>query len=301
MEYKYPHIVHVGDEETEGLFLDEVVVTEKLDGANSSFVVESGRLVFRTRNRVLPKEEHNSSAWVKATKYIFSKFDEHPELVSPDLVYYAETMVKHTLNYNWENIPPLVGFDVLDKSTGLFFGYKQAQKEFEKQNIPFVPILFSKSGPHVKVEELEELVKTLQSQYGGMAEGIVVKNYSRLNRYGRPLFGKIVRDDFKERNRLAFAGVKELRNEEKNIVNEFCTPARVTKCIHKLTLEQGKPLSMKLMPDLFKMVADDILSEEITRIASTYSSLHFKEFTNLVAARCAKTLKDYMMQNSNRP
>ena len=298
--YKYPHIRYLGDAETEGLFLDEVIISEKLDGANSSFHIHNGELVFGSRNVFLGPNPDND--WKKLAEYVKGKIQADGEgkavQLNPDFVYYCEYMRKHTLNYDWERTPVCVGFDILDKNTELFVRGDIAQKEFEKIGIEFVPVIFRKKGSDVKVDELKQFVEQNQSKYGEFpGEGIVIKNYFRMNRFERPLFGKIVRDTFKEQNKLAFSGLKELRDTERQMVEEFCTPARVRKIVQKLTLEEGHELNMTLMPFLFRVVSEDILTEAILEIEKRYSSIQFKEFRNMVAAKCAKELKNYMVEN----
>lgn len=297
MENKYYRIPHLGSSESEGIFLDEIVVQAKIDGCNMSVYIDNGVLIFRSRNRVLGNKV-DEATFKNAAKFITEKFNDNSSLFDPSLIYFFEGMYRHTINYDFENAPSAIGFDVMDKNTGLFFDWKVAKQAFEKIGVPFVPILMTKKGQDVKVEELQQIVNTQKSQFAKdeLEEGVVVKNFARLNKFNRPLFAKLTRVEFKEANRLKFSGLKELRDVERSIVTEFCTSARVRKLILKLTLEEGNNLSMSLMPILFKSVSDDILTEAILEIQQKYSSIQFKEFTNMVAARCAKELKIYMAE-----
>ena len=295
--YHYAHIRYIGDSETEGIFLDEVCVQEKADGSNFQFSIYKGELVFGSRNIFLGPDPQND--WKKPADFIKQLREKNPGTINPELVYYCEYMIHHTLSYNHEITPTVIGFDVMDKNTEKFFSADAAKKEFEKIGITFAPIIFRKKGEHVKIEELKLLVETNKSAFGDViVEGVVIKNVSRLNKFGRPLYGKVVRDSFKEANKLAFTALKELRDGERKIIEEFCTEARIKKSIHRLTIEEGKELSMKIMPELYRLVADDILTECITEISRKYESIYFKEFTNLVAASCAKVLKKYLMEQS---
>lgn len=298
MEHKYPRIERLGGAESEGIFSDEIVVESKIDGCNMSCYVENESLIFRSRNRILGNKV-DEKTFKKAAKFVTGQFILHPDKFDPTVIYFFEGMFKHTINYDFENSPFALGFDVLHKESGMFFDWNIAKLMFEKIGVQFVPILFVKNGKDVKIDELCSLVETQKSQFSKneLEEGVVIKNYKRLNRFNRPLFAKLTRTEFKEANKLIFSGLKELRDTEKKIVEEYATPARIIKIIHKLMIEEGHELSMKLMPVLYKRVSDDILSEEILNIQQKYSSLHFKEFTNMVAAKCAKELKTCMINS----
>ncbi|MEK6880754.1 MAG: RNA ligase family protein [Nanoarchaeota archaeon] len=296
MEFKYPKIFQLGtSRENDDIFVQDgfLVAQEKLDGSCTSFYLDNNQLTFCSRNRVMGTIV--DPMWKKAAQFVNEKFTNKPYVFETDLIYFGETMEKHTINY--KDPPPFVGFDIMDKNTGYFFNWEKSKQLFEKMDIPFAPVLMSKRADHYKLEELKQLVDQMKSIYGDFAEGIVLKRYDRLNQFGRPLWGKLVKDSFRERNLLVFSGLKELRDTERRLVEEFANPARIRKCILKLTVEENNELSMKLMPVLFKFVGDDILSNEILSIKEHYPSIQFKDYYNMVAAKCAKELKNYMAEN----
>ena len=284
---KYPKIHQLGTDETNGIFNDNIVVQSKVDGANFSFWLDDTALMFGSRNKSLEGyTEDTANRWI-GMKPVLEVYRETPELFKTTLHYYGESLQKHTLSY--DTIPPFVGYDVFSLETGEFLDWKTAKKEFELLDLEFINIHFEKPGKDVTIEELKECIKNSPYRKDG-DEGIVIKNYIRKNVFDRPLFGKIVEDGFKEKNAQAFTGHKRVEDDSLLIVEEYCTPARIEKAIHKL-VDEGERLDMALMSTLFRYVNRDIFQECGAEIYSKYTRVDFKLLNKLTATRCLPVLK----------
>ncbi len=87
------------------------------------------------------------------------------------------------------------------------------------------------------------------------------------------------------------------------VAEMFCNEVRIDKAIDILTLEEGLALDMKLMKQLFKLVGDDILQEEILTIAQMSrqsGEFDFHAFYGIVAKKCAKQLQEFMVEEMAR-
>ena len=292
---KYPKIHTLGSLENEGILNEVVVCQSKIDGANfrCRYIAEENRLVFGSRAQLL--DNANMNEW-KAIRSYLKAFELFKDKFIPGVVYFSESMQKHTINY--ENIPDTIGYDVFDVERQEFYNWKAAKAAFEQIGIPFINIHFEKHGRDVTIDELKDVIKKSPYRKEG-DEGIVLKCYNKKNVFGRPLFAKIVDELFKEENKKAFKQVTPTTtNNEYEVIDRYLTEARFEKAITQLR-EQGNVVDMSLMPKLFKYLGDDILSENILYISGEWKALDFKTFYGLIARRCAGMLKECLLKDAH--
>jgi len=295
---KYPKIHTVGSPETSGIFNEVVVCQSKIDGANlrCRYIAEEDKLIFGSRNQML--DNPNPNEW-KAIRSYRKAFELFKNKFIPNVVYFSESMQKHTISY--ENIPDTIGYDVFDVERQEFYNWKTAKVAFENIGIPFINVHFEKHGRDVTIDELKTLIKKSPYKDSG-DEGIVLKCYNKKNIFGRPLWGKIVDELFKEDNKKVFKEIiPTSTNDDYEIIDRYLTEARFKKAILALK-ENGNVIDMSLIPKLFKYLGDDILSENILYISGEWKNLNFKTFYNLIARRCAEMLKEYLLNEAhNQP
>ena len=289
--YKYIDIERLEREENEHIFncgSDELIVEEKVDGGNASFFVEDNNVVHEcSRNRDLTNEQENERTFINERKYLREILAG--KTLNPDYIYYDEWMQKHTLTY--VNPPKFIGFDICVKENkdktgvGLFISYDATKKEYDRLGIEMVPLLWR--GPvheFIKKNPSELITK---SKYGDtLMEGIVIKNYNRLNVWGRQMFGKVVREEFKEQNRATFGKIKQTPTDSLKIIEEFCTDARIDKKINELLLQDNWVLSRNMMKELPMRVLKDIFKEEYSNIVDNYKLISISELKGLMAKKC---------------
>ena len=299
---EYPKIKQLGDSENEGILNPgNVVVQSKVDGAQFSFWIDHVNILhFGKHHSVMSCEEaysrkgDKSYVW-KAVPDIEYAYINSDVDFKKSLIYYGETMQRHTLHYR-DDMPGFIGYDVFSLETFEFLDWKIAKQEFELIGLPFINVHFEKDAREITLEELHALIPISPYRDDG-DEGIVIKRYDHKNVYGRPLFAKIVADDFKEKNKQKFVGIKNVHTDELNIVNTYCTPARIEKIIHKLVSDEQHELSMSLMKILFREVEKDILVENILSIYMDNKQINFKTLEKLVVNRCINQLKRVMEDN----
>ena len=201
---KYIKIRALGTDETDGIFDGKIVVQEKVDGANFSFFLDDDKLIFASRNMVMI-DKKNAGNW-KAMFPVTEAFNQHKDKFNPNYLYVGESTQKHTISYDL--IPGFIGYDIWDEETELFLDWKDTKEIFESLGLEFIHIHFEKDGNKITIEKLQECIK--DSAYkDGPAEGVVIKNYNKLDGHDRQIFAKIVTDEFKESNRKAFGGTDQ--------------------------------------------------------------------------------------------
>jgi len=168
------------------------------------------------------------------------------------------------------------------------------KEEYDRLGIPTVPLLDKIKVKDFLLKKPEDYI--IKSQYGStLMEGIVIKNYNRKNVWGRQIFGKIVRAEFKEQNRATFGGIKkDINNDSAAITDTFCTDARIRKNVLKLVNVGGNKLGMELMQYLPVQVIEDIFKEETSAILKNYKNIDIRTLKSLVAKKCTLTIKDMM-------
>ena len=119
---KYPKIFTLGSTETEGILNEIVVCESKIDGGNfrCRYLPEEDRLIFGSRNNIL-LENTNPNNW-KAIRSYKKAFELFKDKFIPDIIYYSESMQKHTFEY--DNIPDTIGYDVFDIKRQEFYNWK---------------------------------------------------------------------------------------------------------------------------------------------------------------------------------
>jgi len=304
--YKYTKIKILGDEENKDIFSnpdDEIVIEEKMDGANFRFMIKDGRIIFGSRTQQLTSDEGEDTNVEKnfrrCVEYIRNKFNEVKENLPENikhLIFYGECMVKHTMNYNWEEIPPYLGFDIFDMRTGEYLNYDIKQSIFENDlKLEIVPLVTRRKVKDIQKIEDKDIPKSVYASLSSkdqQAEGIVFKNYSK------QIFAKYVREKFKEKNKEVFGGSKKFaKTDDEYFLAVYCTNARIDKCIFKL-IDEGNELSMTMMSSLLKMVYKDIWEENWQEISMSKKVIDLHNLKQKISKRCLEVLKQSIVNNS---
>jgi len=305
MEFKkYGKIKIVGDEENKGIFTnknDKIIIQEKVDGGNFRFFIKDFKIIFGSRTQQLTSDDGEDTNvqknFQRCVNYIREKYEEVKD-ISPDLshlIFYGECMVKHTITYDWETIPPFLGFDIYDMKTGKYLDYKKMAIIYNNLGLTMVPLISI-----CLVEEIDKLDESIipltkypsPSSKDLLAEGIVFKNYKK------QLFAKLVREKFKEKNREVFGGSKKwAKTDDEYFCAVYCTNARIDKCIFKL-IDEGSKLDMTMMGNLLKMVYKDIWEENWNEISFSKKKIDLLNLKKLVSKRCLEVLKQSIINNA---
>jgi len=289
---KYPKIKAVGSPENTMLLKEgtDIEITEKVDGANFRFMVRDGKLIFGSRNLSLGNEDNDIGGnWKRCVDFIKEKHKAHP--LREGFIYYGECVVKHSIDYDWDKIPPFLGFGVYSFEQGFLPNWNAY---FTASDIPIINVIYY--GEYTG----EELLKIPEkSAYSSTPpEGIVIKNYFTTDEWNNVQWGKIVSEKFKEVNRDTFGASKKYASDDDELlIAKYCTNPRIDKTIFKL-LDEGHELKMELMHHLPKKVWQDIVEEEGKEILMTKWKLNLDTVQKLVSKRCVNVLKQVMVNTA---
>jgi len=268
---KYTDIIRLGHNSTIGVLNegDYITITEKIDGANASFVLNENKEIdcFSRESQVTEKETlRGYYGWIKE--------NINPQLLNPQYRYFGEYLCSHKVKYKPEFYQKLYLFNIYDEESQEYLSDDIMRNEAERLGIKTVPLLYE--GKYISFEHLMSFVgkSDMALEYG---EGIVVKNVKYKNKYGRQVFVKLVHADFIEiqKQRPPKDPNKPLTAEQE-FINMCLTKARVEKLLHKLVdegvIEEGFGLEEMsiILKNLGNRVYEDIIKEESEYLPENY-------------------------------
>ena len=202
--FRFPHTPHLtwlgtgtprddkvlSPAEAQALLAGNVVIEEKLDGANLGFSLgPAGDL--RAQNRGQYLIEPHTGQFARLPAWLAQHGEALRAALTPDLILFGEwCAARHSLDYatlpDWWLL-----FDVYDRSTGRFWSTTRRNAWAARMGFATVPCLHA--GP-VDLDQLRERVHATHSQFRqGNLEGIVIR---RENADWLEQRAKLVRADF---------------------------------------------------------------------------------------------------------
>jgi RNA ligase len=259
---KYSKIVRYGKQATQNTLENNpnIVIMEKLDGANASFKVENGEILAFSRNNQLGEGDglRGFYEWTQTLD---------PESLVEGGIYFGEWLVKHKLDYG-ENMNQFYLFDIYDEETERYIDFNKVRAEAEILDLNTVPVFYQ--GEFKSLEHIQSFVG--KSMLGEIGEGVVVKNYLYEDKHGDQLFTKFVSDEFAEKQQVKKHRVSPSKDLLDDFVGTYLTEARVNKILHKMVDENilEEDFDVTDMGTILKnagsRIYEDIVSEEIDEL-----------------------------------
>lgn len=263
---KYPSIPRWGKRGTREFATDPehtIVIMEKLDGANASFLKEDGEIKFFSRNREIKEEEGETlrgfTVWMRENV----DFDEVPE----GYIHYGEWLVKHAVDYG-ENANGFYLFDIYSIEEDEFLPFHKVVGVANLLQVQTPPTFYRGKG--MTEEELFTYVGDSELAVGGKGEGVIVKSDQRdsiSSRHQRPIT-KLVAEGFAEKTQSKKAKKKKPEDSLDEFLHTYLTQARTDKMIEKLKDEgvipedAGVEHTGVILQNSGQRILDDIISEE---------------------------------------
>lgn len=244
------------------IFLDDVVIQEKVDGSQFTFCLnEDGDVVCRSKGAIINMVAPDQMFSVGVETVVGLK--SH---LTPGFVYRGEYLKKPKHNVlPYDRVPKqhIAIFDIEDRNLGegYYLDPDAMKEEAERLGFETVPVIFV--GRIEDPVGLRAMLDRVSMLGGQKIEGVVVKNYFRVGADKKPLFGKFVSEAFKEVHHGEWRKNNPTATDIKDTLIEMHrTPARFAKARQHL-MEDGKLTGeMKDIPLLLKEIGDDILKEE---------------------------------------
>lgn len=274
---KYMHLERIDTQETADILNGTIHIFPKIDGTNASVWVnfDTEEIQAGSRNRELSVESDNAGfhRWVTEQREVgkWGVFDEYP-----DWILYGEWLVPHSLKtYRDDAWRDFYVFDVLDTTTGLYLSYDTYKPVLEAYGINYIPpiaIIHNAFGSKEKLVELLDRTGYLLKDGETKGEGIVIKRYDFVNKYGRTVWAKMITNEFKEKHHKEMGApeINGTRLIEQDIIDEFLTEEFILKEKAKLEIEDG--WHSKLIPKLLGVVFYEFIREETWNWVKKYKN-----------------------------
>ena len=282
---KYQHIERVGTPEVEGLLNGKCYIFPKIDGTNASFWTDNHFMMGGSRNRQLAVDNDNAGFynWVLEQQNLRSF-----SLDYPNLRLYGEWLVHHTLKtYNKYAWRKFYVFDVMDGER--YLSYEEYASILEEYKIDYIPPICIVENPTYEriIDQLQKNTFLVEDgKWNG--EGVVVKRYDFVNKYGRVTWGKIVTNEFKSNHgKKDPQKITEKTLVEQSIVDEYVTESLVEKEFAKI-----EEWTSRMIPKLLGIVYYCLITEESWHFIKKYRNptINFKTLSYLCNAK-VKELK----------
>ncbi len=197
---------------------------------------------------------------------------------NPHWTLYGEWLVPHTLKtYRQDTWRRFWIFDVYDRGQQRFVPYEEYRWALEEHGFDYIPPLGAFESPgKADIDRMVQQNTFLIEDGGGLGEGIVLKNYSFRNRFGRQTWAKVVRNEFKDDNRKVFGGCRVQPGQgdvEQQIAQKYTSEVLVRKTLAKIAedvkedieeeSQSTRVLGRQVIPRLIETVWYEIVREEL--------------------------------------
>lgn len=233
----YPKVLNIGDPLLKNLFEGEVLVDEKVDGSQfRAWFDGDGKMLFGSKsvnyNDFNPPDKMFGPAIAEAEKHFAGREYKNAFFV-------FEFLAKPKQNTLTYGRVPKDNLLLLDANIGgkWLSGEEKKQLAYEL-GFEAAPVLYQ--GVVKSADELKGFLERESFLGGTSVEGVVVKNYSQFHELsfmlGMPLFGKFVREEFRELNRENWGQGQSM---EEKVMKNFPAEPRWAKAVQHLR-ERGE-------------------------------------------------------------
>jgi RNA ligase len=291
---KFTDVVRLGHKNTIGVLAegDNIVIQEKIDGANASFRRVGNELVAFSRNHQL-SEENTLGGFYQFVKELNIQIGE-------GLIFFGEWTNPHKVKYP-EHQKKFFLFDIYDVTQGKYLPWETVKRVGQSLGLNLVPVFYE--GEYKGFDHLQSFVG--KTELGGMlgdistGEGIVVKNVDYTDRFGNQMYVKLVTDAFREvQKQKAPKDPKVEATQEQKFVDQTVTTARIEKFLHKF-VDEGildEQFGIEDMGIILKnmntRIYEDIIKEESDLLPEQHDEKQLRKAISRTVANTVKKIID---------
>jgi len=250
--------------ETAGLFSGPVVVEEKVDGSQFSFMqTVDGEFVCRSKGK------DQTDAPDKMFEAAVENVRELP--LHPGWIYRGEVLNKRKHNaLFYDRVPEknVVIFDI-DRGVEDYLTPDEKRAECARIGLECVPLIYSGTWPPgggdttVSMEALTAFLDRISFLGGPKIEGVVIKAYGLYGRDKKTIMGKFVSEAYKEVHKKSWGDANpQARDVIQQLIVSLHTEARWCKAIQHLEERGERQHAPQDIGPLLKEISTDVLKEE---------------------------------------
>jgi len=258
---RYQHIERLGHADVEGLLDGEVIVQEKLDGANATVAIEreTGRLVIASRNSAVSVAGDPPTGFRGLVEYVLG--NDPLQVLAAAYIVRGEWLVPHSVkDYAPDTYKHFYVFDCQRYDTGEYVHPDEWLKVADELGCRYVPTVICLLDP--TPAQIAELVVGPSALGAPKREGVIAKRYGFVNRFGRVTWGKVVGEDFQQRHKLSM-GASRWDAPELRFVADVVTDGAVLKVVGKVSDLHGEPADVRAMEEVLGRLWHECAYEEL--------------------------------------
>ena len=293
---KYMHIERFGTEEVEQIELGECFVFSKIDGTNGSVWLDENKIIQAgSRNRWLSEGNSDNAGfreYIKTQQNILNFL-----LVNSNYRLVGEWLVPHSLNtYRTDAWRKFYVFDVIDESNETFryLTYDEYKPLLDEAKIDYIPCIKKiTNGTYDDFVKIMNENNYLIEDGKGVGEGIVIKRYDYVNKFGRVTWAKLITSEFKEKHiKEMGTGTLERSLIEKEITDKYITIEFIDKVYNKMILNDG--WSSKRIPQLLMTTYYELVKEESWNFVKEFKQpiINYKTLNHFVINKVKELKKE---------
>ena len=242
---------------------DIVEVSEKIDGANSSFCIDTTKKIevaCYSRENEVTEQDHLNGFY----EFIKEEVAPYKKYLNENYIYFGEWLTRHRLRYREECYNKFYLFDIYDKKNNKWLTAEERQKEV-RDSLVFIKALWVVPSTTITYAEFSrdfEIVKKIQKKMlysiNDNPEGFVFKAYNKIYQ-DEPLFFKVVDPRFEE-----VKATPKIKSNEVLLMESICTENRIDKIILKLLDKKvisDDDLFVENMGMLMKIIIPEVLKD----------------------------------------
>lgn len=261
----YNKIYNIGNKAIDGIFNEEIILQEKVDGSQFSFTKVNGELHCRSKGAYL-----NFVAPEKMFVQACNTVQELGDILHEGWIYRGEYLSKpkhNTLHYSRIPEKHICIFDI-DTGDQHYLDPNGIMEECKRIGLEAVPVFYK--GKIETYDMFRDIVdKTVSFLGGAKIEGVVAKNYIRFALDGKVMMGKFVSEEFRESHSREWKNTSPNHGDIIQVIgSRYTTNARWNKAIQHLKENGTLTTSLKDIPHLLKEIRRDVeeeCSEEIKK------------------------------------
>jgi len=262
---RYQDVERLGNMAVKDLLTGDVIIQEKLDGANMTVATGPKGLIIASRRTLVYDDNTVIDPFKGAVEYVLN----HKGLraMADAFILRGEWLIrrKHGVKYPDSVCKVFYVFDV-QKYNGEYVHPLVYIPLLEANDIKYAPVLREWQSPtshdlaDLLVRHPESFLSTAEEVVD--MEGIVVKRFNFVNEFGMTKWAKLVREEFVQR-KAEHTPVWASAKHENSFAAKVVTGAFVKKTIAKIEHPRLTPVTIRDMSEILSRVWYDIFHEEL--------------------------------------
>ena len=183
---KYQHVERLGSDETDGIEVGTCYIFPKIDGTNAHIWHDGTDIHCGSRNRELSLDKDNAGfmAWVLTQEKL-----KGLAMTYRNCHIYGEWLVPHSLKtYEESAWRKFYVFDIVS-AEGKHIPFVQYEQDLKDHDVDYIaPLRVIKNPTFENIMKCLGQNTFLVKDGEGVGEGVVVKNYDYVNKFGRQIF-----------------------------------------------------------------------------------------------------------------